>query len=224
MTSRRERPPSGRNNVTARGEGLPRYAQVRSISLWTFFTCFGWFLCAWTRSPSGYAQRPTSNSTEYSKIHQLTTKYCWAQCTILWLCLVDKWDSTTNERIERPGEECENDRWDSCIGWLQLVLSTKILLCECFLKFCSSLFYTLNWLQVDSGNRVIRSLEPLYHQHPSPFSSSSRCSRYERFCWTLLWIIFRAAEHAPSSWNESNFPQHHILLMIWWVTFCSFSL
>ena len=37
MTSRRERPPSGRNNVTARGEGLPRYAQVRPIIVCTFF-------------------------------------------------------------------------------------------------------------------------------------------------------------------------------------------
>ena len=41
MTSRRERPPSGRNNVTARGEGLPRYAQVRPLFMIHILPYFG---------------------------------------------------------------------------------------------------------------------------------------------------------------------------------------
>jgi len=149
MTSRRERPPSGRNNVTARGEGLPRYAQVRFLFIMKLLLALWLVLMRLNSFASGYSQCPTSNSTEYGKIHQLTTKYCRAQCTILRLGFVNKWDSTTNERIERSGEECKNDRWDSCIGRLQLVLSTKIILCECLFSSCLFLLSLTGYKAID---------------------------------------------------------------------------
>jgi len=105
MTSRRERPPSGRNNVTARGEGLPRYAQVRFLiilkllpALWLVLMRLNSFAFRIRATPDQQLNRipvlqdPTTHDQVLGPVHDLTTQLCQQ------MRFYDEWENRTTWR------------------------------------------------------------------------------------------------------------------------------